>query len=105
MADKWKIQPVCMTCHYRRKILATNRGHSKWENTACYYFLDTGELRDGKPEGNYCPNYIRRGTMDKIKITIHLETEDDIIGIKEDFANYCEKFADVKEVEVYEESE
>lgn len=38
--------------------------------------------------------------MEKIKIIIHLETEDDIIGIKEDFATYCEKFADVKHIEV-----
>ena len=38
--------------------------------------------------------------MQKIKITIHLETEDEIIGIKEDFASYCEKFADVKKIEV-----
>jgi hypothetical protein len=41
--------------------------------------------------------------MAKIKITIHLETEEDIIGIKEDFANYCEKFADVKHIEVEDE--
>ena len=38
--------------------------------------------------------------MEKIKIIIHLETDEDIIGIKEDFAAYCEKFADVKGVEV-----
>ena len=38
--------------------------------------------------------------MQKIKITIHLETEDEIIGIKEDFAAYCERFADVKRIEV-----
>ena len=38
--------------------------------------------------------------MDKIKIIIHLETEDEIIGIKEDFAAYCEKFGDVKRIEV-----
>jgi hypothetical protein len=38
--------------------------------------------------------------MDKIKIIIHIETEDDIIGIKEDFTAYCERFADVKWVEV-----
>lgn len=38
--------------------------------------------------------------MDKIKIIIHLETEEDIIGIKEDFATYCEKFAYVKRIEV-----
>lgn len=41
--------------------------------------------------------------MEKIKIIIHLETEDDIIGIKEDFSAYCEKFADVKRIEVEDE--
>ena len=41
--------------------------------------------------------------MEKIKIIIHLETDDDIIGIKEDFATYCERFADVKGVEVVNE--
>lgn len=39
-------------------------------------------------------------TMEKIKITIHLETEDEIIGIKEDLAYYCEKYGDVKRIEV-----
>ena len=40
--------------------------------------------------------------MAKIKIIIHLEPkeEDEIIGIKEDFAAYCEKFGDVKMIEV-----
>jgi hypothetical protein len=38
--------------------------------------------------------------MAKIKVTIHLETDDEIIGIKEDFATYCERFADVKRIEV-----
>ena len=42
--------------------------------------------------------------MQKIKITIHLETEDEIIGIKEDFATYCEKFGDVTMVDVEKES-
>ena len=41
--------------------------------------------------------------MQKINVIIHLETEDDIIGIKEDFATYCEKFADVKRIEVKDE--
>ena len=41
--------------------------------------------------------------MEKIKIIIHLEAEDDIIGIKEDFATYCEKFGDVTLVEVESE--
>lgn len=43
--------------------------------------------------------------MEKIKIIIHLETEEDIIGIKEDFAGYCEKFGDVKHVEVKEDAD
>ena len=38
--------------------------------------------------------------MEKIKIIIHLETEDEIIGIKEDFARYCERYGDVKRIEV-----
>lgn len=48
---------------------------------------------------------------EKIKITIHLEVDSktspdaEIIGIKEDFANYCEKFGDVRMVEVEEDSE
>lgn len=43
--------------------------------------------------------------MAKIKVIIHLKTEDEIIGIKEDFATYCEKFADVKEIEVEADDE
>lgn len=38
--------------------------------------------------------------MQNIKVIIYLETEDEIIGIKEDFAAYCERFADVKKIEV-----
>ena len=41
--------------------------------------------------------------MNKIKVIIHLETEDDVIGIKEDFTTYCEKFADIKYIEVEED--
>ena len=43
--------------------------------------------------------------MNKIKIIIHLEPKetDEIIGIKEDFATYCEKFGDVTLVEVESE--
>lgn len=41
--------------------------------------------------------------MYKIKIIIHLETDEDVIGIKEDFANYCERYGDVKEIEVEDE--
>ena len=41
--------------------------------------------------------------MERIKIIIHLETDEDIIGIKEDFANYCERYGDVKEIEVEDE--
>lgn len=42
--------------------------------------------------------------MNKIKVIIHLETEEDIIGIKEDAAAYFEKYADVKRIEVENES-
>jgi hypothetical protein len=38
--------------------------------------------------------------MEKIQIIINLETEDEIIGIKEDLAYYCEKYGDVKRIEV-----
>ena len=47
--------------------------------------------------------------MEKLKIIIHLEVDfktnpdAEIIGIKEDFANYCEKFGDVRMVEVEED--
>lgn len=41
--------------------------------------------------------------MEKIRIIIHLETDDDIIGIKEDFAAHCENFGDVKRIEVESE--
>ena len=43
--------------------------------------------------------------MEKIKIIIHLETEDDTIGIKESFAADCEKYGDVRWIEVEEESQ
>ena len=45
--------------------------------------------------------------MENIKIIIHIEAEPDteIIGIKEDFAAYCEKFGDVRMIEVEEESQ
>lgn len=41
-------------------------------------------------------------TMDELKITIHIEVAPgtEIIGIKEDFAAYCEKFGDVRMIEV-----
>ena len=55
----WEIQPVCKTCQYRRQL--DNGSFTKrWNFTVCHYFLDTGEMRDGKPEGNYCPNYKAR---------------------------------------------
>lgn len=38
--------------------------------------------------------------LNKIKVIIHLDSEEDIIGIKEDAAAYFEKFADVKFIEV-----
>lgn len=47
--------------------------------------------------------------MPNLKITIHLEVDfktspdAEIIGIKEDFANYCERFGDVRMVEVEED--
>lgn len=42
--------------------------------------------------------------MNNIKITIHLAPEkgQEIIGIKEDFSTYCEKYGDVVKVEVEE---
>ena len=41
-----------------------------------------------------------------IKISIYLKEEgQEIIGIKEDFAAYCEKFGDVVKVEVEEKPE
>lgn len=41
-----------------------------------------------------------------IKISIYLKEENqEIIGIKEDFATYCEKFGDVVKVEVEKKSE
>ena len=43
--------------------------------------------------------------MTKIKVIIYLETEEEIIGIKEDFATYCEKFADVQRIEVEADDE
>jgi hypothetical protein len=43
--------------------------------------------------------------MAKIKVIIHLDTEEEIIGIKEDFAGYCERFADLKEIEVEADDE
>lgn len=43
--------------------------------------------------------------MEKIKIIIHLEpkADEEIIGIKEDFAAYCEKFGDVTRIDVESE--
>ena len=43
--------------------------------------------------------------MNKLKITIYLETEDEIIGVKEDFAYYCEKYGDINRIEVEEDGE
>lgn len=42
-----------------------------------------------------------------LKIIIYVEEteENEIIGIKEDFAAYCEKFGDVKRVDVEREGE
>lgn len=57
--NEWQIQPVCLNCVYRRAIYS---GHEKrqasyWEYSACHYMLDTGERRDGRPNGDYCPNF------------------------------------------------
>lgn len=38
--------------------------------------------------------------MENIKVIIHLETDEDVIGIKEDAAAYFEKYADIKRIEV-----
>ena len=40
--------------------------------------------------------------MNEIKITIHVKLTPDteIIGVKEDFANYCEKYGDIVNVKV-----
>ena len=38
--------------------------------------------------------------MQKIKVIIHLETEDEIIGIKEALAYCFEQYADIKGIEV-----
>ena len=58
-ADKWQIQPVCKTCEYR-KLLDGKAPLLNWQNTYCSYFLETGERRDGQPQGKYCPNYKRK---------------------------------------------
>ena len=31
----------------------------------CEYFLETGELRAGKPKGDYCPNYKKKEEQTK----------------------------------------
>ena len=36
----------------------------------------------------------------KITIIVQPETGDEILGIKEDFANYCERFGDIVKVDV-----
>ena len=38
--------------------------------------------------------------METVKISIYVNTAEEIIGIKEDFAAYCEKFGDVLKVDV-----
>ena len=42
---------------------------------------------------------------ENIQIIIHIEADPDteIIGVKEDFAAYCEKFGDVKRIDVENE--
>lgn len=65
--NKWQIQPVCKTCHYRRVIEKTANINLRtyWEHTACHYFIDTDKLRDGNPQGDYCPNYKPKGRSEK----------------------------------------
>jgi hypothetical protein len=63
--DKREIQPICKTCHYRRIIEKTANINMStyWEHTACFYCHDTGELRGGRPQGDYCPNYLPKGSV------------------------------------------
>jgi hypothetical protein len=59
-SDEWEKQPVCKICHYRRPIstkIKIKIPGAYWDWTICYYFLDTNELRDGRPQGDYCPNF------------------------------------------------
>ena len=55
-AEKWQIQPVCKKCAYRKSIGGSFSNNS-WQNTVCNYICETGKLRDGPPQGEYCPNF------------------------------------------------
>lgn len=57
--EKWEIQPICKTCYYRRSIWKGRvvTYSTYWNNTACHYPIYENRLRDGKPQGDYCPNY------------------------------------------------
>lgn len=66
MPQKWEIQPICKTCHYRRLLFKGKliTYSTYWEHTACHYCYDTGRCRDGTPQGDYCPNYIPKGAIE-----------------------------------------
>lgn len=55
-AKKWQIQPVCKKCYYR--VSSGGQAiYGDWSNTVCIYLNETGERRDGPPQGEYCPNF------------------------------------------------
>lgn len=67
MANKWQIQPVCKKCHYR--IAAGHQAiQPDWSNTVCNYLNETGEIRDGMPNGNYCSNFKPKSKEHKRKL-------------------------------------
>ena len=59
MPEEWQIQPVCKKCQYRRTIYSgyDKRNPNYWNATACHYMIDTDKMRDGRPEGDYFPNF------------------------------------------------
>ena len=60
MADKWRIQPICKKCHYRVSI-SSQAIKPDWSNSVCNYLNETGNRRDGSPNGNHCSNFLPRG--------------------------------------------
>ncbi len=56
MSD-WKIQPVCKTCFYRRKLLERGYATDNWQNSYCAYNTFENKLRGCSPEGNKCDCY------------------------------------------------
>jgi hypothetical protein len=56
---EWELQPICKLCHYRRPLykVLSRKTSTYWGYTACFYLNDTGERRDGQPQGDYCPNF------------------------------------------------